>query len=149
MTRWISLPKVGSQTSQRSRAKTIHFPPHNNGQWAKKVKGKLYYFGCWDNPDAALREWTRYTFETIAGESRDQAAVDRVMGHTDNSMSVNYRHRISDERLQHVNDFVREWLWLPDGFQFRNLQWPAVGCWLVFCSQLPAGYPEPNPYMAF
>ena len=32
---------------------------HRNGQWAKKVKGKLHYFGSWDAPDKALSEWNR------------------------------------------------------------------------------------------
>ena len=27
---------------------------HSNGQWAKKVKGRMRYFGPWDNPQAAL-----------------------------------------------------------------------------------------------
>ena len=30
---------------------------HANGQWAIKVKGRLHYFGLWDDPDAALQEW--------------------------------------------------------------------------------------------
>jgi integrase len=56
----------------------------------------------------------RHTFETIAGESRDQVAVDAVMGHVDTSMAATYRERISDERLQAVVDVVRAWLW-PEG----------------------------------
>jgi len=56
----------------------------------------------------------RHTFETQAGESRDQVAVDRIMGHSDQSMAANYRHRISDERLKDVVNVVREWLWPPE-----------------------------------
>jgi integrase len=52
----------------------------------------------------------RHTFETIAGESRDQVAVDAVMGHDNGSMAGLYRERISDERLQEVADVVRTWL---------------------------------------
>ena len=55
----------------------------------------------------------RHSFATVAGGSRDQVAVDRIMGHSDNSMSANYRHRISDERLRDVVNVVRAWLW-PD-----------------------------------
>jgi integrase len=30
---------------------------HANGQWAKKVKGKLRYYGAWADPDAALAKY--------------------------------------------------------------------------------------------
>ena len=54
----------------------------------------------------------RHTFETVGGESRDQIAVDAVMGHVaaDSDMSAVYRERISDERLIAVTDHVRRWL---------------------------------------
>ena len=38
----------------------------------------------------------RHTFETIGGESKDQVAVNAIMGHVDNSMSGVYRERISE-----------------------------------------------------
>jgi hypothetical protein len=29
--------------------------PHSSGRWCKKIKGRSYYFGRWDNPEGALR----------------------------------------------------------------------------------------------
>lgn len=52
----------------------------------------------------------RHCFETAAGESRDQVAVDCIMGHVDPSMGANYRERISDTRLEAVAQTVRNWL---------------------------------------
>jgi len=54
----------------------------------------------------------RHTFETIGGESMDQAAVDRIMGHAPraNDMSAVYRERVTDKRLFRVARHVRKWL---------------------------------------
>jgi len=54
----------------------------------------------------------RHTFETEAGESRDQVAVDHIMGHVPsaNDMSAVYREGISKERLKRVTDHVNAWL---------------------------------------
>ena len=52
----------------------------------------------------------RHNFETYAGESRDQVAVDSIMGHVDSSMAGQSRERISDERLKAVTETVRRWL---------------------------------------
>jgi len=55
----------------------------------------------------------RHTFETIGGDSRDQVAVNAIMGHApeSNDMSAVYRESVSDERLQAVVDHVRGWLY--------------------------------------
>ena len=55
----------------------------------------------------------RHTFETIGGGTRDQIAVDAIMGHAPhgNDMSANYRHGLEDARLRAVVDHVRAWLW--------------------------------------
>ena len=29
--------------------------PHAAGVWAKKIRGKMHYFGPWENPDGARR----------------------------------------------------------------------------------------------
>ena len=31
----------------------------NNGQWQKKIKGRIYYFGVWEKPDDAETEYLR------------------------------------------------------------------------------------------
>jgi len=59
----------------------------------------------------------RHVFETIGGESRDQVAVNHIMGHADQSMASHYRGRISDERLQAVVERVHLWLF---GDEERN-----------------------------
>lgn len=52
----------------------------------------------------------RHTFETIAGETADQVAVDAVMGHKRDDMAAHYRERIGDDRLIAVVAHVRNWL---------------------------------------
>jgi len=52
----------------------------------------------------------RHVFETIGGESRDQVAVDFIMGHSREDMASVYRERISNERLRAVAEHVRRWL---------------------------------------
>ena len=63
----------------------------------------------------------RHSFETIGGESRDQVAVNYIMGHapTANDMASVYRERISDERLRAVTDHVYNWL-----FRSLTVSWP-------------------------
>ena len=58
----------------------------------------------------------RHCFETVDGESRDQVAVNAIMGHVDSSMAGVCRDRISDERLLAVVNVVHDWLW-PKGCQ--------------------------------
>lgn len=54
----------------------------------------------------------RRTFETVGSASRDQVAVDAIMGHAPNSgdMAAIYRQRVDDDRLQTVVNHVRRWL---------------------------------------
>ena len=54
-------------TTPRKPSKDFPLFAHANGQWAKKVLGKLHYFGKWDNPQAAIEEWLRVKDELLAG----------------------------------------------------------------------------------
>jgi integrase len=57
----------------------------------------------------------RHTFRTIADESKDQPAVDFIMGHEVPHMSSVYRETISDVRLKEVTGHVRMWLFAGRG----------------------------------
>lgn len=56
----------------------------------------------------------RHTFRTVADESKDQPAVDFIMGHEVPHMSAVYRETISDERLRAVAVHVHKWLFGGD-----------------------------------
>lgn len=52
----------------------------------------------------------RHTFRTVADEIPDRAAIDAIMGHSDDSMGATYRERIDDARLVAVTECVRAWM---------------------------------------
>lgn len=56
----------------------------------------------------------RHSFETQGGESKDQVAVNSLMGHSDGTMADPYREEISDERLRDVIDIVHDWLFAAE-----------------------------------
>src|ERR1700722_17276656 len=43
--------------------------PHATKRWAKKIKGKMHYFGRWDDPEGALREYQDF----VDGKAKEKA----------------------------------------------------------------------------
>jgi hypothetical protein len=49
------------KTRQKPDKPRKDFPlsPANNGQWCKKIRGTIHYFGVWGDPEAAQAEYLR------------------------------------------------------------------------------------------
>ena len=67
----------------------------------------------------------RHTFETIAGQTGHQVAVNYIMGHVDNSMAANYRAYQASDPLKLVTSFVRAWLL---GLDKDSAEVPPLSC---------------------
>ena len=42
---------------------------HPAGVWCKKIRGQLFYFGPWDDPDGALRRYNEQKDDLHAGRT--------------------------------------------------------------------------------
>jgi len=48
---------------------------HNNGQWCKKIRGKVHFFGVWADPQAALDKYLGVAADLHAGKHPLQATL--------------------------------------------------------------------------
>ena len=56
---------------------TPMFPltPHGNGQWCKKIRGKVHFFGVWEDPQKALGNYLRVAADLHAGRQPKESSL--------------------------------------------------------------------------
>ena len=71
-------PKEHSVSEKRQKPAKLrpNFPlfPHQNGQWAKKIRQKFYYFGPWEDPIAAKKKYLDEREYLQAGRTPPQSS---------------------------------------------------------------------------
>jgi integrase len=52
--------------------------PHGSGQWARKIRGKLFYFGSWKDPDSALNYYLEVKDDLLLGRKPRPRGSDEL-----------------------------------------------------------------------
>src|SRR5664279_680718 len=54
---------------------TFPLTAHNNGQWCKKIRGKIHFFGVWENSQAALDAYLKVATDLHAGRKPNPSSL--------------------------------------------------------------------------
>src|SRR5262245_53217417 len=73
---------------------------HATGRWAKKIRGKMFYFGPWRDPNGALEKWKREREDLEAGRTPTPAdAVGLTIRELCNRFLTAKRHLVDTREL--------------------------------------------------
>jgi hypothetical protein len=69
--------------------------PHAAGYWAKKIRGKMHYFGPWDDPDKALETYLEQKDALHAGR-KPRADLGKATVKKVGNAFLNYKQALVD-----------------------------------------------------
>ena len=75
--------------------------PHANGRWAKKIRGKLVYFGRWDEPDAALQKFLDQRDDLYAGRTPRASNIGLTVKDLANRFLAMQEQRKDAQEIRH------------------------------------------------
>jgi integrase len=112
--------------STRSRrnskpAKPYHdFPlfPHATRRWAKKIRGKLHYFGPWDDPQTALKKYLEQRDDLHAGRTPRVQGTRLTVRELCNRFLTSKRHLLDTREItaRTWKDYYAACDWLIQAF---------------------------------
>jgi hypothetical protein len=74
--------------------------PHATRRWAKKIKGRLHYFGPWEDPDGALKKYLDQKDDWFAGRKPRPAAGGFTVRDLCNHFLNSKRHLLDTQELK-------------------------------------------------
>src|SRR5271157_4454563 len=89
------------RVSEKPAKPSSDFPlfPHATGRWAKKIKGKLHYFGPWGDPDAALARYVEERDDLYAGRKPRRKGVGLTVKDLVNKFLIAKKARVDAGEL--------------------------------------------------
>jgi integrase len=73
--------------------------PHATRRWAKKIRGKLHYFGTWDDPDGALKKYLDQRDDLHAGRTPRVQADGLAVRDLANHFLTSKRHLLDTREI--------------------------------------------------
>jgi integrase len=92
-----------------------HLFAHDNGQWAKKIRGKLHYFGAWSDPAAAMALFLQQRDHLFAGlrpptdEPKVADLLDTFLGPKDRALKAGEIEQVTYDEYEAVCDTMAAW----------------------------------------
>lgn len=74
----VAMPSASASNTKPSKPyPTFPLTAHPNGQWCKKIRGRVHFFGVWADPKSALDEYNRQAGDLHAGRKPVMRSSDK------------------------------------------------------------------------